>query len=181
MNKRQSQQQRSQATPRNEQLVRAFDTEGEHVGWVTRRDCELNRLSVGVYEPPVRYKDDPYVRYHARLGYKQGIFRGSSLNEVQKSLLISALIQEQEEEAEIERARMLHQMLITNPEMYKAYREKEEQEKAAQMLEKSGIEWRTPSTPEEVMEMLADVDDDFLQELEQEMGLDDETKDQMSD
>lgn len=137
-----------------EPFVEAIDPDGEPLGWMSRRDANLLRYTPQIIETPQRYLDDLYVRYHAQLIGERHLYDGKDLNDVQLALLASNLKKRREHEANLREIGFEENLLVNNPEGYKAYMDKKKQINEA---EGGGpeVEQRVPGSIEEFLATLA--------------------------
>lgn len=113
-----------------EKWIEAVDDNGETLGFI--RPSEARRLDIRILtiEKPQKFYKDSYVNYHAEILIRSGVITsGRDLNEVQTVLLMGYLINEKKNEADTRQADFEQLLFSNNPEMYKSYKEQEEQRK----------------------------------------------------
>ena len=137
-----------------EAFVEVINSEGETLGWLEHRQATILGMIPQVIESPPRYLEDPYIDYHSQLIEERKLFEGQQdLNDIQLVLVGAALIKRRKAEVK-ERDRIFEEnLLIGNPEMYKAYMDKKSE---AQELEGGAdVEQRVPGSVEEFLATLA--------------------------
>jgi len=103
----------------------------------------------------------------SELAYLRGVLTKEDLNSVQEAMLSAVISRKREQEADRELALFEQNMFVTNPAMYKEYKDKQRQEVASG---NAGITWLAPASIEEAQE-LANMFSDIDQQLK-EMGED---------
>ena len=139
--------------------VEVIDGGGTTLGWIERRRADMLGLRTQLIEVPDRYLSDPYVRYHAQLAFERGLLtRGRDLNDVQIALLGSQIIKRNEVDEKLRVRRFEEDMLVNNPDLFKAYRDKKEREHEVNAT--GGVQEKVPSSVEEFLAALAAFDAD---------------------
>lgn len=111
-----------------EDWIKTVDNNGDFLGFI--RQTEARRLNIRIItiEKPQKYKQDPYVTYHAEMLVRSGkLTSGKDLNEVQNVLLLSQIIAEKEDLAEQQKSDFEQMLFANNPELYKSYKEYQHQ------------------------------------------------------
>lgn len=113
-----------------QQWIEAIDDDGEVIGYI--RKAEARRLGIRTItiEKPKKFVKDPYVTYHTELLLRSGVLTdGRDLNEVQTALLLGSLVREKESQAEQRKTDFEEMLFANSPEMYKSYKEYQEQQR----------------------------------------------------
>jgi hypothetical protein len=139
-----------------------IDADGRPVSWISRRDARILRgRSVGsvmTVENPQRWLDDPYVAFVAQLTHEQGLLVGDMSPVRQWCLRGHVVRRDRRRHEEIEN-QLLAQMSFTAPEAYLQLQERRRQEEWAK--EEQGIQWRAPESPEELAEIMTELEEIF--------------------
>lgn len=134
-----------------EQWLKAVDNNGDTLGFI--KPSEARRLGIRTItiERPAKFIKDTYVKYHSEILMRSGILTsGRDLNEVQTVLLLGFIVNEKEDEASKNKLDFEQLLFANNPELYKNYKEQEEQRRFA---ENPDYEQIRPKTLNELLAM----------------------------
>lgn len=169
--------------------VEAIDDDGETLGWMRIIDAHSHDIPIINIETPKRFLMDPYVLYHAKMAYERGLLnRGRDLNDVQTVLLASCINKRQEREAKLREQAFEENLLINNPDGYKAYMQRKREMEAMEVEDGVVIEEQVPQNIEEFLSTLSAFSEaeDLDSDKEQTIGwlssfLDDEDLEELGD
>lgn len=134
--------------------IEVINHDGETLGWARNKDLKRLNLRTRIIETPKRFMYDPYVLYHSKLAYERGLFgNAKDLNDIQVVLLASNIVKIKEAEELLRKREFEENMLINNPDMFKAYQKQREEE---EMLNTEKVEEQVPTNMEELIAMLSD-------------------------
>lgn len=133
-----------------EQWVPAVDNNGDTLGFIKPSEARKLGIRVVTIEKPLKFLKDAYVTYHSELLVRNGaLTSGKDLNEVQTVLLLGYMIIEKENEVDRRKIDFEQLLFANSPEMYKSYKEQEEQRRLAENPEYEQIR------PKSLNELLA--------------------------
>lgn len=119
-------------------------------------------------EKEPRWEKDPYILSHAEMAYERGLLKGEELNDVQIGLLICQMSRLEKLKRDEVEAQFEQNMFVTNPELYKVYKEQKDRE----IYERGGLEkdpiWIVPETQDEaeyINSVMAELDKKFKKQL----------------
>lgn len=113
-----------------QQWIEAIDNDGEVIGYIKKSEARRLGIRTITIEKPKKFIKDSYVNYHTEILTRSGILTsGRDLNEVQTVLLLGSLVNEKEELAEKRRTNFEEMLFANNPEMFKSYKEYQEQQR----------------------------------------------------
>lgn len=140
-----------------EKWLEAVDRNGDLLGFIKSSDARRLGIKTLTIEQPQKFIKDAYVKYHAEILIRSGVITsGRDLNEVQTVLLLGTVINERKAEAETRKLNFEQLLFANNPEMYKSYKEQEEQRI---MAENPDYQQIRPQGLEDLLAMFAGFDE----------------------
>ena len=172
----------------NDKWTQVIDSSGEVAGWIDNYNAEMLNLDYHTVETPKRFLTDPYVLEHAIRAQELGLLNGYDLSEIQNVLLVTNIKRRNDKEEMLLTRKFEESLWITNPDMYKAWKEHQAQV-AETSFEEAGVEETVPQSVEEFFEALnlfteGDEVDDHYQEPQEgwlDSVLDDDELSQMGE
>lgn len=130
--------------------LEVVNNDGETLGYIRHTDARRANIRTITIEKPQKFVKDPYVGYHIEILMRSGLLTsGRDLNEVQTVLLLGYIINEKKESTELRKIDFEQLLFVNNPEMYKNYKEQEEQRRLAENPEYQQLR------PQSLQELLA--------------------------
>lgn len=141
-----------------EQYIEAVDNNGETLGYIFPSEARKLGIKTINIEKPQKFIKDSYVTYHTELLIKSGVLTsGRDLNEVQTVLLLGSIINEKKEQVDQNKINFEQLLFANSPEMYKSYKEHEEQRRLAENPEYEQVR---PKSLQELLSMFDAFNDD---------------------
>lgn len=110
------------------------------------------KLPLDAVRPPPgpRWRDDPYVTYHAEIAHRQGLLTTPNSGVVQQALLLGVEYRERKEEHEQIKGslegRFEMDLMLHRPELWEAYRASKSDQAELDDLGVDEIEWKSPES-----------------------------------
>lgn len=138
--------------------IQAVNGDGDFVGFIRQSEARRQDIKILTIEKPEKYKKDPYISYHAEMLVRSGVLtNGRDLNDVQSILLLSYIIKEKEDAAEDKQGNFEQLLFASNPELYKAYKEYQQQQ---EMIQNPEYQQLRPKSLQELLSMFDAFDEE---------------------